>query len=164
MDSYREIENLVYDMAWLIDNEKEYELITELFKGCMLIAPPNMTETPAHEMAEWSRKSHRRWGPDQRNQTQHQITNLKIEVDEEAGTAKTRCYLTIMQAVPEVGFPLQPIFCGTYHDTFNRNAKGKWRYATHMLVTDLMGECCNHRVDFSDSQWEADEMHPDRRS
>ena len=164
MDSYRKIENLIYEMTWMLDNEREEEMIRTLMKDCMHVTPPNMNLMPAIDQAEWAAKAHKRWGPDERNQTQHQISNLHIELDEEAGVAKTRCYLTIMQAVPQVGFPLQPIFCGTYHDTFKRDESGRWYYATHRLDTDLVGEACNHRADFSEGDWESDAEHPDRVS
>ena len=164
MDSYRAIENLIYDSMWMIDNEQEEAMIRTLHKDCVHITPPGMNEMPAINQAEWASKVHRRWGPDRRNRTKHIVSNIRIEVDEQAGTASARTYLTIVQGVPEVGFPLQPIFCGTYHDTFKRNEEGKWYYATHRLVEDMMGETCNHRVDFSDSSWDADEEHPDRVS
>jgi len=39
--------------------------------------------------------------------TKHVTTNLAIEVDEQAGTAKSRAYFTVLQAVPDLA--LQPI-------------------------------------------------------
>ena len=35
--------------------------------------------------------------------TKHLITNVAIEVDEEAGTAVSRSYFTVLQAVPGTG-------------------------------------------------------------
>ena len=164
MDSYRAIQNLIYDSMWMIDNEQEEEMIRTLHKDCMHITPPGMNEVPAIDIAPWAAKAHKRWGQDKRNRTKHLATNMRIEVDEEAGTATARTYLTIVQGVPEVGFPLQPIFCGTYHDTFKRDSEGKWYFATHCLEQELMGEACNHRADFSGSDWDADEEHPERVS
>jgi len=164
VNSYLEIQSLIHEMAWMIDTEREEEMIRTLMKDCVHQTPPNYTEMPAIEQAEWAGKAHKRWGPDRKNLTKHLITNLNIDIDEEAGTARSRCYLTILQGVREVGFPLQPIFCGTYHDTFKRDENGKWFYATHRLDIDIEGECCNHRNDFSDGSFESDEEHPDRRS
>ncbi len=85
-------------------------MIRTLMKDCMHMTPPNMNEVPAIDQAQWAGKAHRRWGPDQRNLTKHLATNMRIEVDEEAGTASVRTYLTIVQGVAEVGFPLQRTF------------------------------------------------------
>lgn len=39
--------------------------------------------------------------------TQHVTTNVAIEVNEQASTAVSRSYVTVLQALP--GLPLQPI-------------------------------------------------------
>ena len=57
--------------------------------------------------------------------TKHVTTNLAIEVDEEAGTAVSRCYFTAHQALPN--FPLQAIVSGRYYDRFERR-DGQWRF------------------------------------
>ena len=157
MDSYREIENLIYQMTWLVDCEREKEMVTTLMKHATFLVPPHYEPVNAADMAKFAEISHRRWGPEKKNLTQHRVSNLWIEVDEEAGTAQSRCHLMIMQAVPEVGFPLQAIGCGTYHDTFKRHDDGKWWYDTHRLDWYLEGEACNHRNDFADGDF-ADEF------
>lgn len=164
MNSYFEIQNLIHEMTWMLDNEREEEMIRTLMKDCIFKTPPNYTEMPAIDQAKWAGMAHKRWGPDKRNKTKHNISNLHLVIDEEAGTATSRCYLTIYQGVPEIGFPLQPIFCGTYHDTFKRDESGKWYYATHQLDIDIEGECCNHRNDFSQGGFDPDGEHPDRKS
>ena len=42
--------------------------------------------------------------------THHVTTNLQIEVDNQAGTASARSYITVFQAVADL--PLQPIIAG----------------------------------------------------
>ena len=42
--------------------------------------------------------------------TKHVITNVAIDVDDAAGTAVSRSYFTVLQALPEL--PLQPIVAG----------------------------------------------------
>ena len=154
MDSYREIENLIYRNTWLIDTEREVELVTDLMRYATFLVPPKYEPVNAADMAKFAEISHKRWGPAKKNLTQHRVSNLWIEVDEEAGTARSRCYLNIMQAVPEIGFKLQSIGCGVYHDTFKRHEDGKWWYDTHRLDWNLEGEACNHRNDFTTEGWE----------
>lgn len=50
--------------------------------------------------------------------TRHVTTNIIIEIDEEAGTASSRSYFTVFQALP--GFMLQAIASGRYLDYFGR--------------------------------------------
>ncbi|NKZ04469.1 nuclear transport factor 2 family protein [Actinomadura latina] len=73
--------------------------------------------------------------------TKHVTTNLAIEVDEDAGTATSRAYYTVLQAVPDL--PLQPIACGTYHDTFTRHEDG-WRFTERRITLDLAGDVTHH--------------------
>ncbi|TDC58355.1 nuclear transport factor 2 family protein [Actinomadura sp. KC345] len=73
--------------------------------------------------------------------TKHVTTNLAIEVDEEAGTARSTAYYTVLQATPSL--PLQPIACGTYRDTFERR-DGRWRFAERRISLDLAGDVGQH--------------------
>jgi hypothetical protein len=71
----------------------------------------------------------------------HVTTNIAIELDEEAGTAVSRAYFTVLQALP--GLPLQPIVSGRYHDRFERSA-GQWRFAERQVRIDLTGDVSRH--------------------
>ncbi len=73
--------------------------------------------------------------------TKHSTTNLVIDVDEEAGTATARSYVTVLQATPEL--PLQPIFAGRYHDRFVR-VGGTWRWEHRAVLGDLYGNTTQH--------------------
>ena len=73
--------------------------------------------------------------------TKHVITNLTIDVDDEAGTATARSYFTVLQATPTL--PLQPILAGRYRDRFRRAADG-WRFAERRISIDLVGDLREH--------------------
>lgn len=73
--------------------------------------------------------------------TRHVTTNLAIEVDGEAGTAVSRSYFTVLQALPDL--PLQPIASGRYHDRFEWR-DGKWRFTQRRVLTDLVGDMSGH--------------------
>jgi SnoaL-like protein len=74
--------------------------------------------------------------------TKHCMTNVQIDIDEEAGTAKTQSYVTVFQAVPP-DFPLQAIFSGHYHDTFEMT-DGQWQFRTREISPDLIGDLSVH--------------------
>jgi 3-phenylpropionate/cinnamic acid dioxygenase small subunit len=73
--------------------------------------------------------------------TKHVTTNLAIDVDEEAGTAVSRSYFTVLQAVPDLA--LQPIVSGRYYDGFARRA-GHWRFVERRVQADLVGDLSRH--------------------
>jgi 3-phenylpropionate/cinnamic acid dioxygenase small subunit len=73
--------------------------------------------------------------------TKHVTTNLAIEVDEDAGTAVSRSYFTVLQALPDLA--LQPIVSGRYFDRFERR-EGLWRFVERRVRTDLVGDVSRH--------------------
>ncbi len=147
MDSYREIENLIYESAWLTDSKGPRAVCEEIFKHCKVLNPETDERVLGPELADSAEAMIRTWGPEKQLNTAHRISNVWIEVDEEAGTARARSYLTMMQAVPQAGFPLQPIGSGVYHDTFSR-IDGKWWFETHELDLRLVGDMSRHTTIF----------------
>jgi hypothetical protein len=73
--------------------------------------------------------------------TKHVITNLVVEVDEDAGTAAARSYFTVLQATPTLA--LQPVLAGRYHDRFQR-VGAAWRFAERRIHLDLVGDVSQH--------------------
>ncbi|HWP66089.1 MAG TPA: nuclear transport factor 2 family protein [Candidatus Limnocylindria bacterium] len=73
--------------------------------------------------------------------TKHVITNVTIEIDPGAATARARSYFTVLQARPDL--PLQAIICGRYHDAFVRDGGG-WRFADRLILPDLIGDLSRH--------------------
>ncbi|MDW6057038.1 nuclear transport factor 2 family protein [Streptomyces sp. FXJ1.4098] len=73
--------------------------------------------------------------------TQHVTTNVAIEVDEQANTAVSRSYVTVMQALPDL--PLQPIAGGRYHDRFERR-DGQWPFVARRVRINLVGDVSRH--------------------
>jgi 3-phenylpropionate/cinnamic acid dioxygenase small subunit len=76
--------------------------------------------------------------------TKHLITNVAVEIDDEAGTAVTRSCFTVLQALP--GFPLQPIAAGRYRDRF-KCRDGTWEFVERRVHTDLVGDTSRHLGD-----------------
>ncbi|HEY4332536.1 MAG TPA: nuclear transport factor 2 family protein [Ilumatobacteraceae bacterium] len=84
----------------------------------------------------------RRFPDDGTPKTKHVMTNVIVDVDEEAGTAASRSYFTVFQAVPDV-FALQPIIAGRYRDRFEC-VDGTWRFTAMHIIIDLMGDLSQH--------------------
>ena len=73
--------------------------------------------------------------------TRHCITNVSIEIADDALTARASCYVTIIQQTPEL--PLQPIFVGQYRDELKK-VRGEWRFHHREAVPFLVGDTTHH--------------------
>jgi SnoaL-like protein len=77
--------------------------------------------------------------PDGTPRTKHVTTNVMVEIDGDAATA--RSYYTVMQQTDVL--PLQPIICGRYHDAFAKTG-GAWRFTDRLIFSDLVGDLSQH--------------------
>jgi ketosteroid isomerase-like protein len=73
--------------------------------------------------------------------TKHVLSNLEVVVDPEAGTARSRCVFTVLQARPSAG--LGPVLSGRYRDRFER-VDGRWRFVERVIHPDLLGDLSDH--------------------
>jgi 3-phenylpropionate/cinnamic acid dioxygenase small subunit len=73
--------------------------------------------------------------------TQHDTTNVWIELDASGTTARARSRFTVLQRAP--GQPLQVIVAGRYHDEFEKHA-GAWRFRSRHILMDLIGDLSHH--------------------
>lgn len=79
--------------------------------------------------------------PDGTPRTRHVISNEIVEVDEEAGTALCRYYITVFQRTDD--FPLQPVWANRYEDRLER-VDGRWRIAHRRGYGHLPGDTSRH--------------------
>ena len=71
-------------------------------------------------------------------QTQHQITNVTVQVDGSSATARSA--FTVLQVT---GQGLHPILAGDYLDRFER-VDGAWRFAERIFDPRLVGDMSGH--------------------
>lgn len=79
--------------------------------------------------------------------TRHLSSNVCITVEPSGQSATATSCITVMQHVPG-DFPLQPIFVGTYHDTFAKK-NGVWHFLERAITPDLVGDMSRHRADMA---------------
>lgn len=80
--------------------------------------------------------------PDGTPRTRHLSTNEDISIDEDAGTANCRRYVTVIQQTGEL--PLQIIYSGEYFDEFVRDDEGNWRYLRLSIGKPFYGDLSHH--------------------
>ncbi|MBO0855739.1 MAG: nuclear transport factor 2 family protein [Nocardia sp.] len=142
-DAAREIENLVYTYAERLDSG-DLDGVAALFahgriRGMEDGPPETVFEGTAgvRQMYELATRLYEDGTP----KTKHLTTNLRIEVDEQAGTARASAYYCVTQATPDL--PLQVIVTGHYRDTFHR-VEGAWWFDTRIMFVDQVGDVSHH--------------------
>jgi ketosteroid isomerase-like protein len=129
VSSERAIENLISAYAFRND-DADFTGLGDLFADAVF----TLDETSARGRDEIEQRARAmiRVSEDGTSQTRHHITNLIIEVDEEAGTATAQAYWTLLQYVR--GLPQQPILAGRYQNRFERH-DGTWRFTELQATT-----------------------------
>lgn len=141
MDSSRQIENLLYRYAELIDGG-DFPAIGQLFaQGKILDADENLLAEGAAAVQALYEASTRLYPETGTPLTKHVTTNAIIEVDEADGVASARTYYTVLQQTPTL--PLQPIITGRYHDTFGLDGQG-WHFTQRKMFVDQPGDLSQH--------------------
>ncbi|WKU42952.1 nuclear transport factor 2 family protein [Streptomyces sp. VNUA116] len=136
--SYRAIENLIARYAELVD-DGDFAGLGSLLADAVFIGSgePVRGSDAIEKMFRDSLLVYADGTP----RTQHVTTNVAIEVDEQAGVAVARSYVTVFQALPEL--PLQPVAAGRYRDRFERR-DGQWRFAERRVRINLVGDVSRH--------------------
>ncbi len=138
-DNGRAIENLIYAYAERID-AGDLAGVAELFRHGRIEAAPGIVVEGSDEVRklyDGSTRLHQDGTP----RTRHVTTNVAVEVDEAAGTARSKAYYTVFQQTDELA--LQPIIAGHYHDTFHL-VDGQWWFDTRQMFVDLKGDLSHH--------------------
>jgi hypothetical protein len=141
MSSYNAVANLIGLYAERIDRG-DFAGVGELLRHAVVTAEGSELEvrgaTAITGMYEgWTRRYEDNGTP----HTKHVTTNLVIDIDEEAGTATSRSYITVFQATDALR--LQPVFAGRYHDAFER-ADGEWHFVRRHMIADYVGDLSHH--------------------
>ncbi|QRP49775.1 nuclear transport factor 2 family protein [Amycolatopsis sp. FDAARGOS 1241] len=137
MSAHRDIENLIFTYAAHVDSG-DFADVGELFAhGTFSGATPATGREAVERCFRDTLVVH----PDGTARTRPLTTNVRIDVDEPAGTATAHSYWTALQAVP--GLPLQPIASGHYDDRFERCA-GTWRFTERRPHVALAGDLSHH--------------------
>ncbi|BBY76064.1 hypothetical protein MPRF_29630 [Mycolicibacterium parafortuitum] len=142
-DSAREIENLVYTYAERID-AGDFDGVAALFahgRICGMEDGPPETVFEGSDRVRQMYEMAVRLHDDGTPKTRHFTTNVIIDVDDAAGTARGSAYYCVTQSTPEL--PLQIVVTGRYRDTFHR-VDGNWWFDTRVMFVDQVGDTSHH--------------------
>jgi ketosteroid isomerase-like protein len=141
ISAHAQIQNLLFMYAERVDTG-DFAGVGEIFAHAVITVEGSQNATHGAKniqrmYEEWTR----RYPDDGTPHTKHVTTNLIIEVDEDAGTATCRSYVTVFQHTATLA--LQPILQGRYHDRFER-VDGKWRFTHRHMFNDRLGDLSQH--------------------
>jgi len=142
-ESALEISNLIYLYAELLD-AGDLDGVAGLFAHGRICGmeggpPETVFEGPARvrQMYEMATRIHDDGTP----KTKHNTSNIRLFIDEAAGTARASAYYCVTQATAQL--PLQVIVTGHYHDTFHR-IDGSWWFDSRTMFIDQIGDVSQH--------------------
>jgi hypothetical protein len=143
MNDYEAIRRLINAYADAIDRG-EFERMTDLFARGTWRAH-NGPRMNGNEFGESLRRRVILY-EDGTPRTRHLLTNVDIEVDEDAGTAKAQTYGTIVQGATDGDLRWVSTF--VYDDEFVR-IEGQWHFAERWLHRSMVGDPSMHAPDLS---------------
>jgi 3-phenylpropionate/cinnamic acid dioxygenase small subunit len=138
MEDHRAIERLLYRYAELVD-AGDFAAIGQLFARGQIVAAGGVIQGAQAVQAMYD--SYTRRYDCGTPRTQHLMSNLCIDIDEDRQAASARLRFTVFQALED--FPLQAIIAGRYHDRFARDAEG-WYFVERRMQTELVGDLSRH--------------------
>ena len=136
------IEHLIFGYARCVDHA-DWDGLGALF------AHARVGASTSDDVAEGSEAVANLWRgvnkvhPDGTLRTRHLITNLDLDIDEDAGTATVESYFMVFQQTDVLA--LQPIAGGRYTDRFER-VDGEWRFTEKYIWVDQVGDTSDHLV------------------
>jgi 3-phenylpropionate/cinnamic acid dioxygenase small subunit len=142
-DDAREIENLIYHYAELID-AGDLDGVAALFARGRILG---VEDGPPETVFEGATRVRQMYGmatrlyEDGTPKTKHLTSNVQVHVDDDADTAHATAYYCVTQATPEL--PLQIIVTGHYRDTFHR-IDGTWWFDSRTMYVDQVGDTSHH--------------------
>ena len=140
VEASRQIENLLYTYAARID-AGDLDGLADLFAHGRIEAAPGVVFEGRDPVRGMYEASTRLYPDDGTPKTKHVTTNVRLAIDDDAGTAESDAYYTVTQATEAL--PLQIIITGRYHDTFHR-IDGEWWFDTRTMFVDQMGDLSHH--------------------
>lgn len=138
MSPEREIENLIYRYAELID-DGEMEAVATLLARAKFIGPDGQVQGAGSAEIGALYRSFTRLFPDGTPLSHHVTSNVSIEVSGQK--ARSRSYFTVFQATDQLA--LQPIMAGRYVDTFVCDTQG-WYFSSRQIIPRLAGDLSQH--------------------
>lgn len=138
MSPEREIENLIYRYAELID-AGDLIAIGELLSRARFIGPEGEVHAEGADAIIGVYSAFTTIHADGTPLSHHITSNVQVELVGDRGHA--RSYFTVLQATESL--PLQPVMAGRYIDEFAWDKNG-WHFVSRQIIPRLSGDLSQH--------------------
>ncbi len=141
--AHREIEQKIYRMGYALE-AGDFERVGDLLRHATFGA--DRIGRRAFEGAREIRDQYRRTNityPDHGRATREIYTNVLIDIDLDAGTARSTTAYTVAQQLPEGGSPFELLVAGRYEDEWGRIDEA-WHWTDRYVVVQFKNDLDRH--------------------
>ena len=141
--AHREIEQKIYRMGYALE-EGDFDLVGELLRHATFGA--DRIGRRAFEGRDAIRDQYARTNityPGHGRATREIYTNVLIDIDLDAGTARSKTAYTVAQQAPDSREPFALLVAGRYEDEWARH-DGEWQWSDRYVVVQFKNDLDAH--------------------
>jgi hypothetical protein len=143
LEAHRQIEQKIYRMGYALENG-DFELVGELLRHATFGA--DRLGRKIMKGRDAIRDQYTRTNityPGQGRATREMYTNVLIEIDLDAGTARSKTAYTVAQQIPGVGSRFELLVAGRYEDEW-AVVEGEWAWTDRFIVVQFKNDLDRH--------------------
>ena len=143
LEAHRQIEQKIYRMGYALE-DGDFELVGELLRHSTLGA--DMIGRRVFTGADEIRGQYQRTNivyPGKGRATREMYTNVVVDIDLDAGTAKSTTMYTVAQQIPDSGEPFAMLVAGRYEDEWSV-IDGEWHWTDRFVVVQFKNDLNRH--------------------
>jgi hypothetical protein len=143
LEAHRQIEQKIYRMGYALE-DGDFELVGELLRHSTLGA--DMIGRRVFTGADEIRGQYQRTNivyPGKGRATREMYTNVVVDIDLDAGTARSTTMYTVAQQIPDSGEPFAMLVAGRYEDEW-AVIDGEWHWTDRFVVVQFKNDLNRH--------------------
>jgi len=143
LEAHRQIEQKIYRMGYALENG-DFELVGELLRHATFGA--DRLGRKIMKGSQAIRDQYTRTNityPGQGRATREMYTNVQIEIDLDAGTARSKTAYTVAQQIPGTGARFELLVAGRYEDEW-AVIEGEWEWTDRFIVVQFKNDLDGH--------------------
>ncbi|HUP76247.1 MAG TPA: nuclear transport factor 2 family protein [Acidimicrobiales bacterium] len=143
LSAHRSIEQQIYRMGYALE-DGDFELVGELLQHATFGA--DMIGRRVFTGRDEIRGQYERTNivyPGKGRATREMYTNVVIDIDLDAGTARSTTMYTVAQQIPDSGDPFALLVAGRYEDEW-AVIDGEWQWTDRFIVVQFKNDLNHH--------------------
>lgn len=133
-----QIESLIYQFAWLVDQGRETELVDLFTPDGRLIVPDISGDWSNSLLVEGHEKLRNRWKGGHHRLTRHVFANVRVAVLDQTRATASSVVIGFRHEGEGLGFS-EPFLVGDYLDQVVTGPDGRWLFQERKIVPAFVG-------------------------